>query len=71
MQFHIQDNHLFKQVNVLPHATPLEQLQQSDSVHLYLDNQKNWKQGSTMYRDAINNALFPIKYISNCIHYLY
>ena len=40
-------------------------------MQLYLDNQKNGQQGSTIYHDAITHTLFPIKSNINHIHYLY
>ena len=66
-----QDTRFFKRGTVLPHATLLEDLQKSDDVRLYLNNQKNGKQHSTMYHDAINHTFYPVKSIANHTHYLY
>ena len=46
VQLRRQDVHFCKQGTVLPHAAPLVGFRKSDSVRLYLDNQKNRQRGN-------------------------
>ena len=46
VQLRRQDVHFCKRGTVLPHAAPLAGFQKSDSVRLYLDNQKNRQRGN-------------------------
>jgi integrase len=71
VQFRRQDVRFFKNGTVLPHSTPLAELQTADGVRLYLDNQKNGQRGSTMYHTALNQPFCPVKALASRTHYLY
>ena len=71
VQFRQQDACFLKNCTVLPHATPLGELQKTDGVRLYLDNQENGQQGITMYHSALNQDFFLVKSLVNSTHYMY
>ena len=55
----------------MPHTTPLAEIQKADNVRLYLYNNKNRQQGSTMYHSATNHTFCSVKYLANHNHNLY
>jgi hypothetical protein len=71
VQFHRKDVRFFKQGNILPHNTPLDELRTADAVRLYLDNQKNGQRGSTMHHTARPGSFCPVKALANRVPYLY
>jgi integrase len=71
VQFRRKDVRFFKQGNILPHNTPLDELRTADAARLYLDNQKNGQRGSTMHHTARPGSFCPVKALANRVHYLY
>jgi integrase len=71
VQFRRQDIRFFKDGSILPHSTPLLQLQQADAVRLYIDNQKNGQRGSTMHHTARAGPFCPVKALASRTYHLY
>jgi hypothetical protein len=69
VQFRQKDVQFFKHGNILPHNTPLDELQTADAAQLYIDNQKNGQRGSTLYHAARPGSFCPIKALENRVHY--
>jgi hypothetical protein len=61
---------LQRRIFILQHNVPLAGLRQADSVRLYMSNQKNGQQGSTMYHTATHGNFCPVKALANRVRTL-
>jgi hypothetical protein len=67
VQFRVQDVTFRQDGIVLPTTTPLPQLLLTDSVTLFMDNQKNGQRGAAIHHTACPGWFCPVKALARCV----